>query len=127
LAREASAIAARPAHFTYFINTCYFDTAVRPSTIGRARSRDEVLVRRALLQIAVNEGHEIANHGDGHHDGSSFDLARWREELTTFHAIADTLAFEPIRGEDGRALFPRFAPVAGAPAGAPGAACDRDE
>jgi peptidoglycan/xylan/chitin deacetylase (PgdA/CDA1 family) len=126
LARSAKRAHGRAAHFTFFVNTCYFDTAKVPSTIGRARSRDEVLVRRALAQIAVNEGHEIASHGVGHHDGSAWDRARWDAELDAFHQLADTLVFEPVRDEAGRALVPRFSPLPGAAPGAPGAACARD-
>jgi hypothetical protein len=126
LARDAQTRGSRPVHFTFFVNTCYFDTAKVPSTIGRARSRDEVLVRRALAQIAVNEGHEIASHGVGHHDGSRWDRAAWRAELEAFHRIADTLVFEPVRDEAGRALFPRFAPLPGAAPRTAGAACAGD-
>ncbi len=126
LARSTAARSGRPVHFTFFVNTCYFDTAKVPSTIGRARTRSEVLVRRALAQIAVNEGHEIASHGVGHHDGSSWDLATWRAELDAFHQIADTLVFEPVRDEAGRAVFPRFDALASAPPRGPGASCSGD-
>ncbi|MEM9691709.1 MAG: hypothetical protein AAGA56_04135, partial [Myxococcota bacterium] len=49
----------RRARFTYFINSVYLDPDVKGSGIGKAHSREEVLVRRALMQIAINEGHDI--------------------------------------------------------------------
>jgi hypothetical protein len=125
-ARSVKASSGKPAHFTFFINTCYFDTAKVPSTIGRAQRRDEVLVRRALAQIAVNEGHEIASHGVGHHDGSTWTVAAWRQEFDSFHAVADALVFAPVRDEAGRAVFPRFSPRVGAAPGQAGAACSSD-
>ena len=45
-------------HFTYFINTCYYDHTVTGSAIGTSHSRDEDIVRMALTQQAINEGHE---------------------------------------------------------------------
>ncbi len=112
--------------FTYFINTCFYDTKVKGSQIGRALSHQEVLVRRALTQLAINEGHEIANHGVGHDDGGSWSLAQWQKEIATFHEQIDKTLFKPVRDGEGRAVFPRFAPVAGAPTASIGSRCERD-
>lgn len=117
---------ARP-RFTYFVNACYYTTERLESDIGRAQSRAEVLVRRALTQQAINEGHEIGNHGVGHHDGSQWSLEAWRQELTRFHTIMDGQLFEPIPDGDGGFVFPRFEPVAGAESGGAGARCERDD
>lgn len=125
-ARDLAKTSGKSIHFTYFINSVYFDTAKVPSTIGRAQSRAEILVRRALAQIAVNEGHEIASHGVGHHDGTSWSLEQWRAELAAFHAVADGLVYAPIRDAEGRAAFPRFSPRPDAAAGEAGSACRVD-
>lgn len=117
---------ARP-RFTYFVNACYYTTERLESDIGRAQSRAEVLVRRALTQQAINEGHEIGNHGVGHHDGSQWSLEAWRQELTRFHSIMDGQLFEPIPSDDGGFVFPRFEPLAGAESGSAGARCQRDD
>jgi len=112
--------------FTYFVNACYFDLEVEGSGIGRARSWDEILVRRALTQQAINEGHEVANHSVRHLEGSRWTTAEWRAELTEFHGIMDVALFEPIADDDGGFVFPRFEPLASAAPGAVGAACTSD-
>lgn len=117
---------ARP-HFTFFVNGAFYTTEDVTSDVGHATTRMEVLVRRALTQQAINEGHEIGNHGMGHLDGSRFDLAAWSAELDRFHAAMDFTLFEPLRDEDGRFVFPRFEPLAGAPDRATGARCAKDE
>ncbi len=83
-------------------------------------------MRRALAQIAVNEGHEIASHGVGHHDGTTWTLEQWREELAAFHEIADGLVYAPVRDAEGHALFPKFSPREGVTAGEAGSACQTD-
>jgi peptidoglycan/xylan/chitin deacetylase (PgdA/CDA1 family) len=125
-ARDLTRSSGKNVHFTYFINSVYFDTAKVPSTIGRAQTKAEILVRRALAQIAVNEGHEIASHGVGHHDGSTWTLQQWREELEAFHAIADGLVYAPVRDAEGRALFPRFSARPDAKPGEAASACTTD-
>lgn len=122
-ARSMKSLHGKKVSFTYFVNTCYYDTSIVGSTIGQARSADEVRVRRALTQQAINEGHEIASHTARHRDGSSFSEAEWREELTAFHAVTEASLFQPVRDEDGDPVFPRFRPVPGAARGATGAAC----
>lgn len=112
--------------FTYFINACYFDLEVEGSGIGRARSWDEILVRRALTQQAINEGHEIANHGVRHLEGSKWTTEQWRAEITEFHRIMDPVLFEPIDDGEGGFVFPRFAPMPSAKPGEVGAACQSD-
>jgi hypothetical protein len=126
VARELGQRGGRPVHFTYFVNACYYDTRITGSLIGRAASREEVLVRRALTQLAINEGHEIGNHGVRHEDGTSWPLGRWQRELDEFHAIIEAALFEPVRDETGRAVFPRFEPLAAAGPGETGARCERD-
>jgi peptidoglycan/xylan/chitin deacetylase (PgdA/CDA1 family) len=122
-ARSMKSLHGKKVSFTYFINTCYYDPSIVGSTIGQARSAEEVLVRRALTQQAINEGHEIASHTARHRDGSSFSEAEWREELAAFHAVAEASLFQPVRDEDGEPAFPRFRPVPGAARGATGASC----
>ena len=116
----------RGASFTYFINACYYSTTVEGSRIGRASSDAEVLVRLALTQQAINEGHDIANHGVRHDDGSGWNLARWTRELDEFHGILDGRLFRPLRDGEGGFVFPRFEPLAGAGPGALGARCQHN-
>jgi len=98
----------KPLHWTYFINTCYYDETVTGSWIGKAESRDEELVRGALTQQALNEGHEIANHAVLHQDGSEWSVARWTEEFTNFHEQTDNNLFIPIPDADGGHVFPNW-------------------
>lgn len=110
-------------HFTYFINTCYYDTTVRGSQIGRAQTREEVLVRRALTQQALNEGHEIGNHGVRHENGMTWSAAQWKSEFDEFHALSDKMLFKPIEDE-GRFAFPRFEPPTDVAPRGTGARCE---
>ncbi len=111
-------------HFTFFVNAAFYTTERGKSDVGHATTRDEVLVRRALTQLAINDGHDIGDHGMGHLDGSGFDEAQWEEELARFHGVMDPILFEPVRDAEGKAVFPRFSPLASAEPGATGAACD---
>lgn len=123
VAREIEQATGRRPRFTFFVSAAYLTRSAPGSTIGVARSREEIAVRRALLQVAVNEGHEIADHGVGHEDGRGWDQARWAAELATFQSLARESVFEPVvRG--GAPAFPRWAPVAAA--GAVGARCASD-
>jgi hypothetical protein len=110
-------------HFTYFINTAYYDPAVRGSVIGTAATKAEGRLRWALTQQALNEGHEIANHTVRHKDGSAWSFDAWRQELHEVDAAVAQNLFEPVLGADGKPLFPRWRAAPGARAGAVGAAC----
>ena len=99
----------KPLHWTYFINTCYYDRTVEGSWIGQAESREEEIARWALTQQALNEGHEIANHAVLHQDGSEWSVERWRQEFTDFHAQTDANLFLPIPDDDGEGfVFPNW-------------------
>lgn len=115
--------------WTYFINTCYYDRTVDHSWIGTAMSREEEIVRWALTQQALNEGHEIANHSVRHQDGSDWSVEQWRTELNEFHQLVQANLFEPMieynEGEP-EAVFPRWRPVPGVEAGEVGATCEAD-
>ncbi len=126
LAREIRRDHQKRVRFSYFVNACYYDPTVKGSLIGKAQSRAEVLVRAALTQVAINEGHDIGNHGVRHEDGGAWPVERWRRELDEFHAVMDGLLFWPVRDDDGEPVFPRFEPVDGAKAGATGARCQED-
>lgn len=125
-ARRMKAAHERAPHFTFFVNACYFTTDPGPSDVGKAMTRSEVLIRRALAQIAINEGHEIGDHTMGHHDGRNWSKEEWARELDLFHGVMDFALFEPVRDEDGRPLFPRFRAIEGAAPRAYGAACAKD-
>jgi hypothetical protein len=117
----------RAPHFTYFVNAALFSTSPGKSDVGKAMSRAEVLVRRALAQQAINEGHEIADHGAGHLDGRFFDRMAWLNEFERFHQIMASAIFEPIPNSEGEGfVFPRFDASSTASVGALGAACSTD-
>jgi hypothetical protein len=123
LAREVRERQGARVGFTFFVSGAYFTTRLARSTIGSAKSHDELVVRRALVQQAIVEGHEIADHAVRHLDGSSFTRAEWDAELGEQAALVERYLFEPVRAPDGAAVFPRWAPLAGAASGALGAAC----
>ncbi len=123
--RMAAAHQSAP-HFTYFVNAAFFSTSPGKSDVGKAMSRAEVLVRRGLAQQAINEGHEVADHGCGHLDGKNFDKAAWHAEFDRFKNIMATSVFTPIQNEDGSFVFPRFEARKDAVAGSVGAQCKED-
>lgn len=116
----------QPLHLSYFITTAHYDPTVTGSAVGRAQGRDEVVVRWALTQQALNEGHEIANHTVRHLDGSLWTEAQWRAELGEFEDIVRKNLFEPVYDERGEPVFPRWQPAPGAPPSSVGAACLED-
>lgn len=113
----------KSAHLTYFVNAAFYSTKPGKSDVGKAMSRNEVLVRRALTQQAINEGHDIADHGVGHHDGRNWTQEEWVAEIDRFRGIMFGQLYEPVLAEEGRFAFPRFEPVAAADARSAGAAC----
>ncbi|HTJ81104.1 MAG TPA: hypothetical protein VL400_05250 [Polyangiaceae bacterium] len=113
-------------HLTFFVNAAFYSTEDAPSDVGRAHTHAEVLVRRALTQLAINEGHDIGDHGFGHFDGSRWSREEWDRELDHFHAVMSSAVFEPVRDDEGKALFPVFEPLAGASPREVGAACSAD-
>jgi Polysaccharide deacetylase len=114
-------------HFTFFVNAVYYSTHPGHSEIGQAHSDAEVVVRRALTQEALNEGHDIGSHGVGHDDGRTWTKDQWNAEFSKFEDLMVTALFQPIRDEDGRFVFPRFEPKEGAKDGEPGARCTSDD
>lgn len=112
--------------WTYFINTCYFDPSVTGSAIGTALSREEAVVRWALVQQAANEGHEIGNHSVRHKDGSSWSYDQWYAEFDEFQRLADANLFEPIAEPGGEHVFPRWRPMPQAGPREVGAECQVD-
>jgi hypothetical protein len=122
-ARALTADSGKPMAFTYFINTCYYDHTVKGSWIGTSVNAREEIVRWALTQQAVNEGHEIGDHTVRHQDGSKWSLAQWRAELGEFHQLVAAHLFQTVRDDQGEPLFPRWIPSPSAAAGQTGAAC----
>jgi len=113
-------------HFTFFVNACYYTTDPGASDVGKAMTRTEVLVRRALTQQAINEGHDIADHGMGHHDGREWSKEQWLGELARFHEVMDNALFEPVLDDEAGFVFPKFSPLASAQPRQAGAACEDD-
>jgi hypothetical protein len=126
-ARRMERLHGQRPHFTFFVNAAFYTTERGKSDVGHATTRDEVLVRRALTQLAINDGHEIGDHGMGHLDGRGFDEAAWTEELDRFHAVMDHTLFEPLLDASGEPAFPKFVPLPAAEAGKTGAACEKDD
>jgi hypothetical protein len=112
--------------WTYFINTCYFDPSVTGSWIGKALSQDEATVRWALVQQAINEGHEIGNHAVRHRDGTEWSYSQWRTELEEFDELVERNLFKPIHDPGVGPVFPKWRPMPSAGPGEVGAACDSD-
>lgn len=113
-------------HYTFFVNAAFYTTTPGKSDVGKAMTHDEVVVRRSLTQQAINEGHDIADHGMGHHDGRNWSKQEWLDEFALFHGVMDTALFEPLRDGEGF-VFPQWEPLAAASPGETGAACEADD
>ncbi len=86
--------------FTYFINSVYLLTEAHrmlyqppapeadgSSKIGFASSEKELMDRIAHINGALEEGHEIGSHLNGHFDGSKWKEDDWRKEFTSFYQL----------------------------------------
>lgn len=125
-ARAESARTGKKPHFTFFVNAVYYSKNPGRSQIGQAHSDAEILVRRALTQQALNEGHEIGSHGVGHDDGRAWTKAQWNTEFKLFEDLMVTAVFKPIKNEDGSFVFPVFDGKDGAMPGELGARCAKN-
>lgn len=88
--------------FTFFINPVYLvkperksvytaPTGYRGSAIGWGDDNQDIAERIDEMNEAFLEGHEIANHAVGHHDGSKWSEADWNSELKQFNYILDNV------------------------------------
>jgi peptidoglycan/xylan/chitin deacetylase (PgdA/CDA1 family) len=98
--------------FTYFVSGVYFLTEnnkrqyVEPqrgagaSAIGFGGDQRKIQERLNQMVKAVEEGHEMASHANGHFDGSNYSGAQWNSEFSQFTRFLTT-AWErnSIRGE----------------------------
>jgi peptidoglycan/xylan/chitin deacetylase (PgdA/CDA1 family) len=116
----------RGPHYTFFVNAAFYTTTPGESDVGKAMTHDEVVVRRALTQQAINEGHDIGDHGMGHHDGRNWSKQEWLAEFALFHGVMDTALFEPVPEGEGFA-FPHWEPLAAATAGETGSGCKTND
>ncbi len=92
--------------FTYFISGVYFvpDAAKREylapkngagrSAIGFGSDVATINQRFRQVQLAHDEGNEIASHANGHFDGTSWSQADWKSEFDQF----DKLIFQGVGG-----------------------------
>lgn len=100
------------ARFTYFLSCVFLMTrkdraSYQPphkkagaSNVGFAQTRDEVVTRLGNIWQAHLEGNEIASHGCGHFDGTSWSTADWNKEIGAFRRIvADAYKNNGIDGE----------------------------
>lgn len=116
-ARDIKAKYGKALPIAYFINTAYFDPNVKGSWIGKAKSAEEAQLRWALVQTAVNDGHEIGNHTVRHHNGEKWTDDQWQKELTEFHQLVEKNLFQPIYDDQGKPVFPRWEKVDVPPGG----------
>ncbi|WP_182519432.1 polysaccharide deacetylase [Ochrobactrum sp. RH2CCR150] len=100
------------ARFTYFLSCVFLMTrkdraSYQPphkkagaSNVGFAQTHDEVVTRLGNIWQAHLEGNEIASHGCGHFDGTSWSTADWNKEVGEFRRIvADAYKNNGIDGE----------------------------
>ncbi len=126
-AREIKRTYGKRLPITFFLTTAFLDKSVMGSSVGTAKSQEEILVRTALIQQAVNEGHEIANHTvrhlDGGDDGGKWTLSQWRTELLEFQRLVTRNVFQPVLDDSGAPVFPRWQPLSTATPHTIGASC----
>lgn len=91
--------AANDVKFTYFISGVYFlanenksayqapHHSAGRSNIGFGGTLDDVRARLEQLELAYQEGHEIASHANGHYDGSSWSQEDWENEYAQFNEL----------------------------------------
>lgn len=106
--------------FTYFISAVYFvnndnrklydapaGKGLGRSAIGWGGSADEVKQRLEQLNLAYQDGHEIASHAVGHFNGNNWSEADWKKEFEYF----DKFIFDAyqLNGLTGRLAFDRSA------------------
>jgi hypothetical protein len=107
-ARDMKAKYSKDVPFTYFITTANFDPTVKDKELDAPRTESEARTRWALVQQAINEGHEIGDHTVRHADGSKWNEEQWTNELRKFHQIVQEHVFEPVKDESGKPVFPRW-------------------
>lgn len=89
--------AGKPIKFTYFVSGVYFVSrsdrklydapagkGLGRSAIGWGGKPEEILPRLEQMNLAYEEGHEIASHAVGHFNGSKWSQADWRKEFNYF-------------------------------------------
>jgi Polysaccharide deacetylase len=89
--------------FTYFASGVYFLTQadahnyVEPtkgrgkSAIGFGGTVADMKNRLEQMKLAMQEGHEIASHANGHFDGSNYTAGEWNSEFDQFTEIMSTV------------------------------------
>jgi hypothetical protein len=88
-----------PVRFTYFLSGVYFLNYRKASrytpphgpagysAIGFADSNNDIERRISYVNRAIEEGHEIGSHANGHFDGSTWSKADWQQELDSFRDL----------------------------------------
>jgi hypothetical protein len=91
----------RPLQFTYFISGVYFLSdprrmlytpprqATGTSLIGFAASDRDVADRIEQVNQAIQEGHEIGSHLNGHFNGTGWTQAEWQKEFDLFRFFTE--------------------------------------
>ena len=90
----------QPFKFTYFISGVYFlleqnktnyaepTHGIGKSAIGwGGKSISDLHRRVSYVNKAYDTGHEIASHGNGHFEGTTWTLPQWNSEITQFYNL----------------------------------------
>ncbi len=102
----------KPVHFTYFISGVYLLTNAASKTynapqagpgksaIGFGGGKKDIADRIEQINLAINEGHEIGSHANGHYNGSSWSATDWKSELQQFaHIVKDVGTIDGLQSE----------------------------
>lgn len=85
--------------FTYFASGVYFlptankNNYVEPqngagkSAIGFGGEKTDIPPRLEQMKLAMQEGHEMASHANGHYSGASYTRAMWNSEFDQFTSL----------------------------------------
>ncbi|MFA5185393.1 MAG: ElyC/SanA/YdcF family protein [Patescibacteria group bacterium] len=102
----------KPVSFTYFVSGVYLLTNSASSTyeapnhkpgesaIGFGGSKKMVADRIEQINLAIQEGHEIGSHANGHYTGATWTEDDWRKELNQFKdIITNTKTIDGLQNE----------------------------
>ncbi|MBX3231721.1 MAG: polysaccharide deacetylase family protein [Labilithrix sp.] len=118
------------AKLTYFMSGVYFIADNQktiynaPHGLGRGKSAigfggasGNIKPRYEQVQAAINEGHEMGSHANGHFDGSSWSQADWDSEFSQFNSIMFSRSDTPRLSIGGKDVVGFRAPQLGHSAG----------
>jgi hypothetical protein len=86
-------------NFTYFASGVYFLADANKSSyreprhgagksaIGFGGKKEDIQPRLQQMVLAMNEGNELASHGNAHYDGAAYSETMWDSELSQFTSL----------------------------------------